>query len=381
MRLRVFVFVILSGLLYACGGSKSTVDPPAPLQTLSTNPPITTAWRANTGAGHKKERLALSPSLSGDTLISVSPRGHVRAFDAHSGAARWQQRLSTDISAPAAIADGVVVVAGQRGDLYGLRAQDGSEIWRAQTSSEVLARPAINAQFVSVRTVDGKLTTFSAKEGVRLWTYEQSVPILSLRGTSAPVFFQDLVFSGFDNGRVTALDAQTGKPRWEVQVTDARGRTELERMVDIDMAPLIHDYALYIATYQGHIAAFSLSNGDILWKKEISSYGDLAVDNNALYLSDSKGHVWAFERRSGDTLWKQDQLHDRQLSAPVIHGDYLVVGDLEGYLHWLRRDNGAQAGRLQVSKAPFHAPALTFGEMLVAQNSDGSLIAVGLKQE
>jgi outer membrane protein assembly factor BamB len=375
---RLALAFCVSALLSACGGSKSTFEAPAKLEDLNSSVVFTPQWRADSGASHAKERLILNPAISGDILISVSPRGHVRAFDRHSGARLWEQRLGIELSAPAAIADGVVVVAGHGGDLYALNADNGTQLWHSHVSSEVLARPAISANIITVRTVDGKLSGFSAQEGVRLWTYEQTVPVLSLRGTSRPVVFQDLVFSGFDNGRIAALDNHSGKVRWEVQVSDARGRTELERMVDIDSAPLIDDYSVYIATYQGHLVAFSLNNGSVLWKKEISNYGDLAADANAVYLSDAKGHVWAFDRRNGDSLWKQDTLQGRQLSAPVVHGDYVVVGDFQGYIHSLRRDNGSQAGRFQVSKAPIHAAALSLDEVLIVQSSDGTLMALQL---
>lgn len=235
--------------------------------------------------------------------------------------------------------------------MVALSAADGKQIWRSEVSSEVIARPAVANGTVVVRTNDGKLFALEASSGLRRWVYDRSVPPLTLRGNSAPVIASDLVIAGSDNGRLTALQLTNGTVFWETAISHPSGKTELERMIDIDADPVVVGDVVYAVTYQGRLAAVQIGSGRILWARDMSSYTGMAVDDYRIYLSDSEGQVLALNRRNGATLWRQDKLLRRSTTRPQLDGPYLVVADYDGYLHWLSRESGKLAGRARLNAA------------------------------
>lgn len=363
--------------LSACGG-KSNVEPPAPLTEFTPSASVQEVWETDSGAGSKNVYLPFAPAIVNGVVFTVSPKGHVRSFALQDGKTKWQTRLDIAISAAPGVGGNTLVVSGHGGELVALNTDTGAKRWETRVSSEILAAPLVTEALVSVRSVDGKLTTLSASDGSVLWTYEENVPLLSLRGTSGAIQFAELIVSGFDNGHLVALNSATGKAVWNTRLAEARGRTELERMVDVDMTPVAEGYAMYAATYQGYLAGLSPQTGKVAWKKEVSSYTGLALDTQALYLSNTDGHVLSYTRNSGEVLWKQDKLKGRKLTAPTIHGDYCVVGDLEGYLHWLNREDGRLAARYRVSSAPIQAAPVSVDDMLIVQSTDGDVVALKL---
>jgi outer membrane protein assembly factor BamB len=247
-----------------------------------------------------------------------------------------------------------------------LNQDDGAEAWRAQVSSEILAAPRGAEGVVVVRTVDGKFTGLDARSGERLWVYSHTVPVLTLRGTAAPLLVQGVAIAGLDTGKLLVLSLRDGQPRWEKSIAPPRGRTELERMVDIDSEPRIAESVLYVTAYQGNITAIDLRSGNTLWSRDFSSYAGLDVDGRRVYISDNDDAVWALDRRNGGALWKQAELTGRKLSAPVASEDYIVVGDFEGYLHWLNKDDGKVVGRVRAdSKGIATAPIVRGGNLYV----------------
>jgi outer membrane protein assembly factor BamB len=225
-----------------------------------------------------------------------------------------------------------------------------------------------------VRTVDGRLRALAHNDGHELWSVDQVLPRLSLRGTAAPVLAGDTVICGFDNGKVVAVNVQTGDVLWESAVAPAKGRTELERLVDIDSPVEVADQDVFVVGFQGRAAMLALESGQIWWARDASSYRGLALDPNALYIADSDGSVIAMRRNDGSELWRQDLLHRRGLSAPVVDGDAVVVADYEGYVHWIDRSDGAIVGRASSGGDRVTRPIVVDGTVIV-QNSSGSLTA------
>ncbi|OAD21848.1 outer membrane assembly lipoprotein YfgL [Candidatus Thiomargarita nelsonii] len=241
----------------------------------------------------------------------------------------------------------------------------------------MLAKPRISRGVVVVRTIDGKLFGLDSQNGARLWVYERSrTPLLTLRGTSTPVIKHDQIIAGFDNGQLALLELHTGKVLWEAPVAVPRGSTELERMVDIDADPLLVDDTIYVTSYQGRTVAIDLLQGKLLWEKPLSSYAGLGVDFDYLYVSDTKSHIWALDRSTGEKWWKQEKLEARNVTAPVNIGNYVVVGDLEGYLHWMRRKDGQFVARYRMGKASIFVPPLVVDDILVAYDSQGEIVAL-----
>ena len=224
-----------------------------------------------------------------------------------------------------------------------------------------------------------KSSRLDATTGDRLWVYDRTVPNLTLRGTSTPVIANGLVIAGFDGGRLTALELKTGKLIWEAKVAIPRGRSQLERMVDIDSQPLILDDTIYVTTFQANVSALSLENGQVLWQRDISSHSELSADVEHLYVTDYVGNIWALDRFSGGSVWKQEKLAHRNVTGPAILGDKIIVGDLEGYLHWLDKETGDFAARVEVEEDPILTKPIVANGILFAYSSGGRLAAYTYK--
>ncbi|UCE88137.1 MAG: outer membrane protein assembly factor BamB [Pseudomonadota bacterium] len=348
--IRSTIFLVATVLLAsACGSTKSPVLPPAELVKLEEPVFVTRTWtlQAGDGAGHRW--LKLTPAFSEDTGYTVDYAGNLLVFDLKTRDVLWRLELNERVAGGLTLADGRLLLGTSQGAVIALDPANGKELWRATVSSEVLSRPRSARGVVVARTVDGKLYGLDAVSGKRLWIYQRSVPVLTLRGTAAPVIEGDVVISGFDSGNVIALGLTDGTVLWETPIAVARGRTELERIIDIDGEPAVSDGVIYAVTYQGRVAAVQFNTGRILWVRDLSAYSALALDRRNVYVSDAQGQVWAVDRSSGATVWKQDQLARRELTGPALHDKYLVVGDFDGYLHWLDLDDGRLAARSRLN--------------------------------
>lgn len=377
---RILLVVLLIGL-GGCSwfGSSSNVEPPAELVDFTPVVKVKEVWSRDIGKGPGERFLKLTPAEQGNTLYVSDRRGRVQALDADNGEERWRTDLDLDVSAGPGLGDDLVMVATRKGQLVALNRQTGKEQWRTQVSSEVLAPPAVGDGVVVVQSVDGRLAAFAAATGKRLWLFERSEPALSLRGTSAPVVVADAVLAGFASGKLAALNLRDGRLLWEIPVAEPHGRTEIERLIDVETPALVTARALIAAAYQGKIVAVSLENGRLLWSREISTYSALSADADNVYVSDARGHVYALDLRSGSTVWKQDKLHGRHLSAPMVTGQAVAVGDFEGYIHWLARDDGRFLARTRIASAAVLAPPLADGATLYVDAQNGELAAFRLE--
>jgi outer membrane protein assembly factor BamB len=246
-------------------------------------------------------------------------------------------------------------------------------------TSEVISRPAISDQIVVVRTVDGHLTGLDAKDGSRRWVFDQSVPPLSLRGNSSPVIVGDVVYDGFDNGKIVAVRLADGNPLWSQTLSTGEGRTEVERLADVDGELVPLNGSLVAVGYRGQLAAIAADTGRPMWQRDVSSYGGVAAGSNALVLADVDGNVWAFDRETGASLWKQDQLKYRWLSTPAVVGKYVVVGDSEGFVHWLSLDEGKFAARERLSKRPIESAPVVVGDTVYVEDVKGHIGAYAVR--
>lgn len=351
--------------LLALGCSKEKdVDPPAELVKFEPVVKVARAWSAGTRGGDDVLRLGLRPAVADGRVYVAGHGGDVQALDLASGRVLWRQTTEFEFTGGPAAGEGLVAVGTSAGEVLAFDAQTGAERWRATVGGEVLTAPAIAGGLVVVRTVSGFLHGLRAADGGEAWTYEQLVPRLSLRGNGPPVVSGDMVIAGFDNGKVVALSLAAGELLWTATVAPVHGRTEIERLVDIDAPVQVLGQDVYVAGFQGRVAMLARDSGQIWWGRELSSYRGLAADDDRLYVTASDGAVVALRRRDGTELWRQDQLLRRGLTAPAIEGDMLVVADFEGYLHWLDAASGrllarAKAGGGRISNAPVAADGLT----------------------
>ena len=383
---RTFPLLVLLLGLCGCGTGKylsemmGDVDnaiPPTPLTAIAETSRVTRYWSTDVGSGTNELYIKLIPAFVDERAFVADSDGVVVGLDAKSGKRLWKKDIDLPITGGPGADFSMVLLGTSEGDVVSLIPDNGEELWRAKVSSEILSSPRENDNVVIIRTIDGKLFALEATTGERLWVYDRTVPALTLRGTSTPVIAGDIVIAGFDGGRVTALDRDNGKLIWETRVAIARGRSELERMVDIDAQPLVYDDIIYIATYQSNIAALTLQTGAILWQREISAYTELGVDENYLYVSDDEGNVWALDKETGISVWKQEQLLHRKPTGPSVIGDKVVVGDLEGYLHWMDKQSGEFVARTRVTESPILVKPTVVNDKLYVYASDGTLASFG----
>lgn len=340
--------IALIGTLAGCSKGIDPIDPPTPLDTFSAELQVQHRWSHQVGSGVGQQYLKLAPLLDGERLFVANRFGVVRAYHAHSGEMLWQSERDGEISAGPGDGGDLLLFGGDA-EVFALDKKDGTQRWRAAVDSEVLSEPVRAGDNVLLQAVDGTIYCLNAVDGSVKWRYSEDVPALTLRGSGRPLVVGERVLVGTASGRVVAISLGDGSLLWRTTVAVPRGRSELERIVDLDAELAAGDGVLYAASEQGTLAAIVIDNGQLLWTRDIASHSGIVIDGGVLYVSDSSGDIWALSRRNGATLWRQPKLHLRALSAPTLQGGYLVVGDFDGYLHWLDRTDGRIVGRSRVS--------------------------------
>lgn len=370
------LLAVLAALVAVAGCSKDKeVAPPAELVDIESSLRVQEIWSTGLGGGDEDLRLALGLAGDSETVYAASRDGEVRALDATSGRTRWRTDVKLALSAGPGFGGGLVAVGTNDGEVVALEAVTGKRRWTAKAGGEVLAAPLVTADRVVVRTVDGRLRALAASDGREQWVVEELMPRLSLRGTSAPVLAGDAVICGFDNGKVVAVSLEAGELLWQSQVSTARGRTELERLSDVDSAVRVSGADVYAVGYQGRVAMLALDSGQVWWGRDLSSYRGLAIDDERVFVATSEGDVVALRRRDGSVLWQQEGLKRRGLGTPAVAGNSVVVGDYDGYLHWLDRDTGKFVARKRPGGARISAAPLVEGNSVFVVDEDGKVVA------
>jgi outer membrane protein assembly factor BamB len=291
----------------------------------------------------------------------------------------WKTNFDLSFTSGPTFKDGILVLGTNNGELIALDALTGGVLWATTVSSEILAPVAIKDDKIFVRTVDGSLTALSKEDGTQQWLVNHKVPRLSLRGTSAPVNFANAVLCGFDDGKVSAYDVTNGTLLWETMLTPPSGKTEIEKVMDIDAPMVVLGNELYAGSYQGVLAAMAVESGDIIWVTEASIYAGIAADENAVFVSETDGTIMALSRFTGREIWKKENLLYRSPTAPVIMDDSIVIGDLEGYLHWLDKATGETQERISISKSKISNAPLVLNNSIYVLTDSGNLISVEKK--
>jgi outer membrane protein assembly factor BamB len=363
-------------IIAACSKDKA-IDQPAKLTPLaSPSLRVQRIWSASVDDRKAAVlRLGLGVSVADNRVYAAGHRGDVVALDLGSGRLLWRTRIRAPLSGGTAASADLVLVGSSDGRLFAFDPANGASRWQVRLNGEVLAPAAISARLIAVRTVDGKLHGLSPADGHELWSQEQQVPRLSLRGTARPVIVGDVVLCGFDNGKVLAVSVNDGSVQWEATVTPPHGRTELERLADIDSAVGVSGQDVYAVGFHGRVAMLALDTGQVWWSHEASSYRGLTLDGDALYLSTADGEVVALKARTGAEVWRQNALLHRGLSAVAAMDDSLVTADFQGYLHWLDKASGALAARVATGKARVSTPPVVAGNTVVVINDRGRIDA------
>ena len=339
--------ILVGALITGCSSNPEKVYPPAP---VTPGYAVNIEW-ANKIAEIGVDRYSrLLPAVSDSVVIMADTSGQLRYYDKASGEIQWSRQFDTGFSAGPAIYEDMALLGTQNAEVIALSVKDGNQLWKQTLSSEILSTPQKAKDVVIVQTNDGKVYGLSAKTGKVSWVYERNVPVLSLRGNSTPVIVDDQVVVGFASGKLVSLAVGDGKLNWESTIAVAKGRTELERMTDID-GPIVHKSGvLYVSAYHGQVAALDAQSGRIIWAREISSQLGVTVGDSLVFVTTVNGRIWALNRESGATLWMQDKLEDLANTRPAISGDRLVVGDATGEVYWLSATDGRLLGHLAHNK-------------------------------
>ena len=371
-------------MLTACSGkvpdwliSDDLVLPPAELIDFEAEFEPEVVWSKDVGAGAKNEYSELRALLQNGNLIAIDQNGEVNSYDGLTGQLNWQIELEVPVVAGPGGGEGLILVGTQEGEVIALNENNGEFIWRIRLTSEVLTPPRAALGVVIARTSDGRMSGLSVSDGEELWNYQRSVPLLSLRGAGPPALIDDKAIVGYANGKLVALSISDGKVIWEQSVAVSRGRTEIDRLVDIDSELVIKGNRVYAVAYHGNLAALDVGTGRVLWKREMSSRAGIDVsENEAVYVSDENNYVWAIQDGSGSGLWRQTELLRRNITAPVIVGEYVIVGDLDGYIHWISREDGRFVARMRLSNDAIRSKPVIGDGLVYISAIDGTVAAI-----
>ena len=372
----ILAVAVLGAAASGCGGGDNdTTEPPAELESFEERLDVRRLWSARVGRGAERLRLGLSPATDGAWIYAGSHSGEVASFDIETGRRGWSARTDLPLSAGPAYGAGILALGTTDGELIALDPESGEELWRQPVGAEVLAPPAIGGEVVALRTVDGRLRGFSSLDGRELWSVVQTVPALTMRGNTAPLVAGTSVVTGFDNGRLGAYELTTGDALWEIAVAAPSGQTELERLVDISAGLQVAGNDVFAVGYHGRAVGVALETGLVLWQQDLSSYAGLGVDLSSVYVTDEFSELVALDRGAGTPGWRQNALRLRDVTAPSAFGNTLVVGDFEGYLHWIDPGDGSFLARERASSNRITAAPLVVGQNLIAQAEDGTVAA------
>jgi outer membrane protein assembly factor BamB len=377
--MRLLLSLSLSAaMLIAAGCSKDKdVEPPAKLVDFPQTLPVKKLWSEGVG-GNKKQiklRLGLGPAIDNGLVFAASHKGELVAVSLESGKHVWLKKLKMPLSAGPAAGHGMVVVGSSKGAIVAFEGATGKELWRARVNSELLSAPAISESVVVLRSVDGRLHGLNAQTGKELWSVEQQVPRLSLRGTATPIIAKDVAISGFDNGKVMAVSLTNGDTVWDTALASPHGRTELDRLVDIDSAVRVIGDNVFAAGYQGRTAMIALDSGQIWWSHDMSSYRGLAADDENIYVTQSDGTIVAMRQRDGSEVWRNEKVKRRALSAPVVTSSAVAIADFQGYVHFLDKNTGELIARVRVAKQRVSSAPAASENTLVVLTDGGDLAA------
>lgn len=381
--------VALSLLLQGCSLFGSDDDLASPLPEIEAKFSVDEAWSEGIGGGIGEYYAQTRVTLTNNTVFTASRDGVITALDAMNGDEIWEQDLSDQevfnrfddaedalISGGVAAGYGKIFVGSEKAVLFALDEKTGDVLWQVKTDGEVIANPTVDEGLVIVQTASGSLIGFDVENGEQRWIQNSELPALTLRGNNSPITTNGAAIYGRSDGKLAAVFLANGRLIWETNIAKPKGANDIDRLVDVNGQAVARGTDVYTSAYNGELMAIELRSGQVKWKSAYASVKDLAVAGFELFLTDTQGRVYAIDRRNGLTLWTQSQLSLRGVTAPTVSGSYVVVGDKEGYLHWLDRKTGELVAQERIDRDGLFSKPLDSETLLYIQTRDGELVAL-----
>lgn len=385
-KLKLIALLLLALSLGGCSNlnpmnwfSGDEGEQPAELQEITEEVNLRRIWSVKVGNGQGGQYNELVPAVDGDRIFVASENGEVMAINIADGELLWRVRTRENITGGVGADNGLVMLGTEDAEVIVFDQADGSERWRARVTSEVLSPPQSNGDIVVLQTVDDKLIALDAESGERRWIYEANLPVLTLRGTSTPVFVSGAVVAGFSNGTLVAVNAADGIWRWEERVAVPQGRYDIDRVIDVDGDLLVDNNVVLATSYQGNVMGFDAQTGRIVWGMEASSYHGLAQGFGNLYLCNDRSHLVAIRSNSDNEAWRNEELDLRKVTAPTVFNNYIAVADFEGYVHLLSQIDGRIVGRTEVDGEGVRARLVARSNTLFTYGNSGRLTALAIQ--
>ncbi|WP_237386049.1 outer membrane protein assembly factor BamB [Xenorhabdus sp. Sc-CR9] len=383
LRKTLLVGLVASVLLAGCSSEQDTVEmSPLPKIENQFNPRVVWDKSVGNGIGHYYSRL--SPAWQGSTVYVADRDGVVKALDIDSGKELWATNLSEKTgflssNLPALLSGGLTVfddrlyVGTEKAKVIALDTENGKVEWESTVAGEALSRPVVESGLVLIHTGNGMLQALKETDGSIVWSVNMDTPPLSVRGESAPAVAYGAAVVGGDNGRISAVLLSQGELIWQQRISQVTGSTEIDRLNDVDMTPVISDNVIYAIAYNGNLVAMDMRSGQIIWKRDLGSVNDMVVTDDNIFIVDQDDRILSLRKSDGVTLWAQSDLLHRHLTAPEMYNGYLVVGDSEGYLHWLNMADGKFVAQHKVDGSGLLSRPVVASDKLMVQAKDGTV--------
>lgn len=382
MRLPKLLFICITSIaIGACSSSGSQAPEPASLEVFDPQLQLVQHWSVSVGQGDNQSSSTIQPAIAEASkgVIFAAAGQQLGSYGLETGALNWSVDFNEPLTAGVGQVNEQLFVATKSGKLLAVSSIDGSVMWQVNTSSEALATPQANSNIVVVQTVDGKVSAYAIDDGKFQWSHTANLPSLTLRGTSAPIINESYTYAGFASGKLVALDNEVGSVVWQKSIGAPAGRSEIERLVDVDGVFTLVDNLLYVTSYQGSVAAIDALTGALVWQQPVSSSSGTALVGDAILVVDAQDTVRAYDRQSGYLLWQNKALKHRLLSAPMALSNQVLVVDSEGYAHLLQISDGDFVGRQKMSFKGTRLGSKSYQDNIFLLSQDGSLTRLSLK--
>ncbi len=381
-RTAVIPLLVALLLLAGCQSDSGPVNLPAELTGIDSPIAIQQKWRRDTRAQDNLAGYQFQPLIVDGLILTIDSAGTINALDRNNGARRWTHQSGLKAGSGLGLSGELIVATSLDGQVVAFRQQSNTlqQVWSVDTSSEIRVAAVGDGELVFVRAVDGKLYGFDSASGEERWVVARRVPALSLTGGSLPLIDGDRIYTGYEDGKIVAIERISGDVLWERSISAPSGRTEVDRLRDIDGNFVLRNNILYVATFQGQLAALQAGSGDLLWVREFSSYLPIDADSQSLYLVSDNSHVWAIDRRTGSALWKQEGLQFRKLTGPLLIGNRIVVTDFEGYVHWLDAGDGDIIGRRKALSNRSYVQPQQLDNTALVSDANGVIVSLQAPQ-